>query len=231
MPVVNSRIRATDYLQDIINKTHLNTLSSGGIRDPLIRKSLVSRIAQSHLPGDVGAYNRLGLAPNSNLTRYAGKNYGDISFMEGKPHFGYGNIGLMTTPSKIKGPISTLGAHQPNFMGKYPEMHAYPTWFKNREGLFSHMKLPTAKGRVVYNPDVSYSPEIMRNLEKLEALPVDSKFLRNLGRLNKEVPHNPYRNFEPGNIGYDGIMENFPKVYPRLQNRLDEVIEPLLPLR
>ena len=93
----------------------------------------------------------------SQLNTGASKNWGNISFSEGAPFRGYGEFGIMTTPSRVTGG-QTKSLWSPVWEGK--EVQARPNWIPGASGVPETLQLPSAPGKIFYHPSVDNAPMV-----------------------------------------------------------------------
>lgn len=156
---------------------------------------------QGALPGEVGAYEMqaaLGV-PSTIRASGAGKNWSSISFSD-RPLPAYGNVGLMTTRSKMKGtPISLVDP--PRYGGATREHQLLPTG-RARGGLLQEITLPQAGGPLVYDPKTT-PRGLAKKLKAKGAIPLNARFFRKLRgsqRAGSVAPAPRFSDLSGGNV-------------------------------
>ena len=158
---------------------------------------------QGALPGEVGAYEAqtaLGV-PSVIRASGAGKNWSSISFAD-DPLRAYGDVGLMTSRSGMKGqPISLVDP--PLWGGKVREHQLLPTP-RSEGGLLKELKLPRAEGAMVYDPKTT-PRALARELKAKGAIPLNARFYRKLRGAQRAgtIEASPrFSDLSKGNVSY-----------------------------
>jgi len=155
-------------------------------------------VARARLPEEVGLYNQLQLMSPGRVVTGA-KNYDTISFSRSFPSRSYGNIGLMTVPSKVSTPLS--GSYYGK--GLKNEIKAHPVLMGDS------LVLPRAEGAIVYDPR-STPRDLAIKLKQKGGVPLNAGFFRKIKLLADSAPENKYLIPERGNLSLDELMERFP---------------------
>jgi hypothetical protein len=163
----------------------LELLPHGGAQlptTPMVSEGLIPTgraraLAEMGQEGPVGAYQTAMLT-----SRVGGpsKNWSNISFTEGAPHRGYGDVGLLTSPNRVKGNLYGV-----NSMITGAEVQAAPAAVRADGGYASHLALPTATGAMVYDPRKVDRATALR-LKEQGAMPLNARTMRKMKYVQRE---------------------------------------------
>lgn len=130
-------------------------------------------------------YDRSGLYSFvANTEKVPSKNWSSISLSPESPIPHYGDVGLLTSPSNIRGTVHTTPWGEQAFASPVAA---------TRSGVLHHVTLPRAEGVMVYNPKTT-SKELAERLEAQGATPLTDELLANLRKLSKKstpLPKSP----------------------------------------
>ena len=159
----------------------------------------------------------------SQLNTGASKNWGNISFSEGAPFRGYGEFGIMTTPSRVTGG-QTKSLWSPVWEGK--EVQARPNWIPGASGVPETLQLPSAPGKIFYHPSVDNAP-MVRQLHaqygRQNVIPWNSRTKRQMLNMGGELQHHPRVPADYGDISYMDMVKQHPE-FPGTMAQTKDVV-------
>lgn len=111
------------------------------------------------LKGPYGDTARASLL--SAVSSGAGKNWGTIAFSQGSPLRRYGDVGVMTTPGRMRNTGGLFGGN-----GGLKEVVAFPEWRLGRDGMPASLRLPSAPGKIFYHPTPDNAPFVRELIQQ-----------------------------------------------------------------